>query len=473
MKNTITIIFTFLCLSITFAQDVKIKKGVISLDKKEVAKIEKQDKVYKISSLDGKTWFLASTINITPNKNVRLKFWLELKGANGNIREVEYEEVDFTFSREKWCVEALLNSNTHLLTLDGIDSEKVSEFFQNTDQSISSKWDAVIIDQKNEIETEAQLALKDKLVIDSKGNISLNEVNIATINKSVKDGVYKVYNYTVSDSNGKKIATSSFYRENDLNKSGISITMFDDTVYPLEQVKASMGNIEFDDFERRMVRKIYAKGYNLQDVSKSINNNPNAASKKVVFESVLNIKDVDGFVIDSENNKLTGKITFEAEPDQQNSNTGIADLSKYGVNVTLLHDGKYKVFKAKDAVKFCAGDICYLGAQGTEDAGLNNASSELDVFGGSSKFFKIVYENEGNYVLVHNNSPKDFYLKLKNQKKAVYLGSRAMFGKRKDDKTKKIFDKYLECSSIDFTNYDTNSIEGLTKVINDYMSTCK
>lgn len=475
MKNVIAVFVTFLFMNLTFAQEVKIKKGIISIDKKEVAKIEKQDKSYKISSLTDDTYFFAFPLNITPNKNVRLKFWLELTGSNGNVRESEYDEIPFTFGKEKWCVEALLKSNTGLLDKDGVNSQLVKEYFQSSSRGISEQWDAAIIEQKNEIEQEANLAQNDKLVVDSKGNISKDDIKIAVISRVVQDGVYKLYNYTVSDSKGKKIATSSFYRENDHNRSGISIKMFDGTVYPLEQVKTSMSNIDFDDFEKRMVRKIYAKGYNLSDIAKSNKVNVDAATTTTSEEviSTNNILDIKGYVIDAKNVRLEGMITFIAEPDNQSNNNGMVDVSSYGTSVTIRYDDKKKTFKSKDGVKFCANGLCYIGVQGSEDGGLNNSSSEFDVFGGSSKFFKVVYENVDNYVLVHNNSPKDFYLKLKKEKKAVYLGDRAMFGKRKEDKTKKIFDEYVGCTSINFANYNTNSIDGLTKVIQDYIATCK
>jgi len=99
MKKAFAIIAAVSYISTVSAQDIKIKKGEIQLDKQAVAKIEKQKKGYKISSLDGSTWFLVNVINITQTQNVATKYWLELIGSSGNLREAEYRDIPFTMSR--------------------------------------------------------------------------------------------------------------------------------------------------------------------------------------------------------------------------------------------------------------------------------------------------------------------------------------------------------------------------------------
>lgn len=136
-------------------------------------------------------------------------------------------------------------------------------------------------------------------------------------------------------------------------------------------------------------------------------------------------------------------------------------------------NGKDEFFKAKDGVKFCAGERCFLGTQGSEDSGTgNNSGSQLSVFG-ESQFFEIQSENNGNYVLNHVKNPQYYYLKLASQSKAVYLGEKGGFGKRKPEKTKKIFDEYVNCQSLDFSKYDTQTKEGIINVLNDYQTNCK
>jgi len=475
MKNALILFTVILFAQNSIAQDLKIKKGIIFLDKKEVAKIDKQDKSYKISSLNEQVWFLAQIINKTSNNNIRSRYWLELTGANGNIREAEYESVPFTFSKEKWVAEAVVKSNTDLLTINGVDAQKVNDFFKTQNRSVSDKWDLTIMEQKAENDREDELENQEKLVIGSNGIISKNGKKIASINKTITKAAYVTYNYTILDSNKKIVATSSINKEDKANLKGLLIKLYDGTVYELNQVKFTFGNIDFTDFENRMVKKINANGYNLQDITKSEKNKTaENANNQINKTNLINIYDAEGYVIDAQNNKITGLITFVLEPESNGkSKNGIVDVSSYGTSVTITTNEKIKTFKAKDEIKFCVNNTCYLGAIGSEDAGLNNSSSEMDVFGGSSKFFKVNYEDNDNYILSYYKSPNDYYLKLKKQKKAVYLGNRAMFGKRKDDKTKKIFDKYVNCTSLNFENYQTNTIEGLKQVIIDYQTFCK
>ena len=154
------------------------------------------------------------------------------------------------------------------------------------------------------------------------------------------------------------------------------------------------------------------------------------------------------------------------------SNSGISSLDSYGNTVKIKYENKTKSFKAKDGVSFRYGGEVFMGLKCTEDGGLNNSNSNLDVFGGSSKFLRVVYENDGNYVLNHVKSPNGYYLKLKKSDKAVYLGDKAIMGNRSEEKTKKIFDKYVGCSALDFSNYDTNTKEGLIQLITDFLATC-
>lgn len=138
----------------------------------------------------------------------------------------------------------------------------------------------------------------------------------------------------------------------------------------------------------------------------------------------------------------------------------MGDLTNYGGTVTLNIDGKDEFFKAKDGVKFCTGERCFIGVAGVK------------LFG-ESTFAEIISENKGSYVLLDIKNTEDYYLKLANQPKAVYLGEKGGFGKRKTEKIKKVFDEYVGCPELDFSKYDTKTKEGLITVLNNYQSTCK
>ncbi|WP_336686023.1 hypothetical protein [Chryseobacterium bernardetii] len=214
-----------------------------------------------------------------------------------------------------------------------------------------------------------------------------------------------------------------------------------------------------------MVRKLFANGYTLGDMKDTVVdhvNNKNQAAENDAKAHSLNIYNTPGYVIDKDGTKKEGSITIEFESinAKLGREKGVGDLTNYGGIVTLNVNGKNEFFKAKDEVKFCAGERCFIGVAG------------INMFGGNV-FSEILSEKDGSYVLLDVKNPDDYYLKLANQPKAVYLGERGAFGKRKPEKIKKVFDEYVSCPALDFSKYDTRTKEGLINVLNDYQSNCK
>lgn len=262
MKNILTIIAAIVCLNTVVAQDVKIKKGEILIDKQAVAKIEKQKTGYKISTIDGATWFTANAINFTQTKNKAPKFWLELTGANGNLREAEYRDLDFTFSKEKWHVEALLNSDTGLLTHTGVDKAAVDRFFETQDRNVSEKWDQIIAAQRAENEKEDELAKQDGLIIDGR-TIKQNKEVIAFIQKEeTAVGSLIRYTYTFVTNDKKHILGKiSFYLEENMNDGKVSLILPNKETVLLHQIKSGFNKLDGNDVIKRAVHKLNALGY--------------------------------------------------------------------------------------------------------------------------------------------------------------------------------------------------------------------
>ena len=63
--------------------------------------------------------------------------------------------------------------------------------------------------------------------------------------------------------------------------------------------------------------------------------------------------------------------------------------------------------------------------------------------------------------------------RLKKADKAVYLGTKATFGSKSAEKIQKILSKYVNCSSLDVTKYNTLTKEGMIQLVDDYTSSCK
>ncbi|MDR0683282.1 MAG: hypothetical protein LBG15_15790 [Dysgonamonadaceae bacterium] len=48
-----------------------------------------------------------------------------------------------------------------------------------------------------------------------------------------------------------------------------------------------------------------------------------------------------------------------------------------------------------------------------------------------------------------------------------------MLGKKKEETVKKEFDEYVKCDALNYSDYNTETEQGLIKLVNDYLEKCK
>ncbi len=472
MKIKLVLVATMFASISVFSQEVKVKKGEIQIDGKSVAKIDKEKNNYTISDLSGKALFTATITSQTPLKNNVSKNWLQLTGSNGVVRELELiDKTSFSFGFEKPITENLTKSSDPLLPASGIDENKINSFFQTEDRSISTAEDIKIEKDKETNRSEDALAADNKILINSVGIISANNQKIGYIVRKVTgtDGIQKFLSYTVLDINKIPVAQIDFSSYDKANiQSGLVLKTFDGKSFPIKLANYTSERLEYDELAPRVVKKLYANGYTLGDMKSmteiayqenaEANNQQNNDAESQAKANSKNIYNIPGYVIDKDGTKKNGEITITFESIAVK--LGVNDTKAYGDEATLHSSDKTEFLKAKDGVKFCAGERCFLGVAGTSSLG-------------GSIFCEILAESNGSYVLKDLRYPEDYYLKLANQPKAVYLGEKGGFGKRKSEKIKKVFDEYVSCPSLDFSKYDTKTKEGLVQVLADYSVQCK
>lgn len=472
MKIKLVLVATMFASISVFSQEVKVKKGEIQIDGKSVAKIDKEKNNYTISDLSGKALFTATITSQTPLKNNVSKNWLQLTGSNGVVRELELiDKTSFSFGFEKPITENLTKSSDPLLPASGIDENKINSFFQTEDRSISTAEDIKIEKDKETNRSEDALAADSKILINSVGIISANNQKIGYIVRKVTgtDGIQKFLSYTVLDINKIPVAQIDFSSYDKANiQSGLVLKTFDGKSFPIKLANYTSERLEYDELAPRVVKKLYANGYTLGDMKSmteiayqenaEANNQQNNDAESQAKANSKNIYNIPGYVIDKDGTKKNGEITIMFESIAVK--LGVNDTKAYGDEATLHSSDKTEFLKAKDGVKFCAGERCFLGVAGTSSLG-------------GSIFCEILAESNGSYVLKDLRYPEDYYLKLANQPKAVYLGEKGGFGKRKSEKIKKVFDEYVSCPSLDFSKYDTKTKEGLVQVLADYSVQCK
>ncbi|WP_165601811.1 hypothetical protein [Chryseobacterium sp. CBo1] len=476
MNTRLFLIFTIFMTISTFSQEIKIKKGELLLDDKAVAKVSDKGRVYSFSDLNGKPQFSAQMFNGDTTE----KGWVEFKGENGNVKEVEFSDTTFSLNMGKILVRNALAQG--LITLDGINEAKVNEFFQTNDRSLTEGRAKTKIMQQETSDKEDKITNEIGIRIDNAGKIwDKNKVLLGFIQRvNTGNNIVLNYEYSVYENNKIRIAKLNCTNNDTYNsKNGLKVITYDNKQAEILVTNNNFGGpLSEDKMADRMVKKLVANGYALGDMKNTVEgffDEKSQTAENNAKSDSKNIYNISGYVIDKAGDKKEGSITIEFESinAKLGREKGIADITNYGGTVVLNVNGKDEFFKAKDGVKFCAGERCFLGTQGSEDSGTgNNSGSQLSVFG-ESQFFEIQSENDGNYVLNHVKNPQYYYLKLANQSKAIYLGEKGGFGKRKPEKTKKIFDDYVSCPGLDFSKYDTKTKEGIINILNDYQTTCK
>lgn len=463
------------------AQDFKVKKGELLSNGTPVAKIEKKDGKYQFSDLSNHLLYRVVLTDETAQGNLAPHRWIEFSNANGVIREVAIpDKLKFTFSGEKYLLDCVFKSGTGMLTEKGIDPAVVTAFFESTHRPFSEKWDAVFEQERNTIQTEDNLAMADKISVQGDA-ILKNGKQIGIIARKVQngDGGIVITDFTVTDIKGHVVATAHHHSYK--NEDYFVIKTYDQKEFPVFVPLTKIGVAD-----KRIVNRLYANGYPFGDMTETFSqylegrkNAIDQQNKEMLEEAkkqTVNIYDAPGYVIDAKGDKKEGLITIEFQSVGAilNKEQNVSDLTSYGATMKLKKEGeKDAYFKAKDGVKFCIEERCFIGSKSAEDGFFAHGGSQLNVLSGAAQFFEILYDNNGNYVLAHSRYPEDYYLKIKGADKAVYLGDKATFGSKSADKIQKILAKYINCPSLDVTKYNTKTKEGMIQLVDDYTKTCK
>lgn len=210
----------------SFGQEIKIKKGKISLDGTEVALLDKKKLVYSISSLDNVPKFSVEIKNdqLLDGSTV---YWCVLTDLNtGKTNEIMEEGTYDGLSFEKSIVSSVTQGKYKFITSNGIDEKLVADYINGPQANVAKTFEElnlkVITDLKKEKESLDKAGIRvnkngtivqDQDATDKNGNPIKVEVVIGSISK--KDEVfiqgfppslvYSVYSiYSEMGSNNRK-----------------------------------------------------------------------------------------------------------------------------------------------------------------------------------------------------------------------------------------------------------------------------
>jgi len=469
MKKTLFIVMAaFITLSAA-AQKVKIQKGEIRVDDKPVAKMEKvKGSEYAFSDLNGTLLFSADLVTKTPEGNLLPESILLLMAPNGNAKEFDKKKIktSLTLSTEKIMCDYVMNCGANLITPQGVDLQKVNDYFQTPDRSITSAFDNEVRETAQKTKEEDAQATSDGLKIDSNGSIwkGANKIGTIVMRKDNKESKYKyVLMNKDMDFVGVTSVPYSDYVRTPLQKpvqKDYMVVTFDGQKLPIQATFDGTNASAIDDVANRLLKKLYYAGYKFDELS--INDMRNIAIEKAKANS-KNVYDVQGYIIDKDGNKNEGLVTIEFQSLDDlmgKSQGGIVDLNNYGGSAKLKSaDDKSKTYNAKDRITVFAGDRKFVGLPG---------ASMLD----GAKLYEVIFEREGNMVLYSVNYD-EYLLKMENKDKTKQFSSQGMLGNKKPEKMQKEFDDYFNCPALIYSDYKTDTAEGLIQLVNDYVEKCK
>ena len=213
MKKNLFLGFVLLMTFSISAQKIKVKKGNVMIDGASVAKIISQRgaNLYTFSDLNDNVFFTVSEEKKTASNIPLPKNMLVLTGTNGNIREISTKGIKWsvTFNMNYYISQLIINSGLDLLTSQGFNQDKISDFFKISKRDVSDAMDERIAEAKADMAKEDELAESVNLIVDKNGNIFAKGKRIGKVSVTKDESqILTTYLYNISELNNISVAST-------------------------------------------------------------------------------------------------------------------------------------------------------------------------------------------------------------------------------------------------------------------------
>lgn len=459
---------------LSFGQKIKVKKGIVTFDGKEVAKVNDDTRDnYKFTTLKGEKAFDVVFKGMSAS-NLEGFQWLEMTSADGKKTEIPYEVLMTSFSVTKLIIK-LLSEKYELITTNGIDMAKVDEFFAVEREVLSDKYaQAVVAAKTDEAERQKTVGkynpfVKDDGTILFGGSQGTNIVGRASFYNNT---------YTVKDLDGIVVGTAKGCS----TCTDVDATTYTDDTFKFDYGSKTMMTGRFSrSFAQIFVEELLGRGYTLQHEAKAYKKRLHNERVNVAKAQSINLYGVAGKVTDEDGKVYSGTVfaifeKLDIDPSQQES--GIYEMNsidKFGKFVSVKYKNeknrdRIKKFAAKDNVTFCADDEgtekCFMGMK-TKGNALKKLSNASNLGFDNSYFYEIIYEKNGHMVLSKPGEEGTYVLKFTDQKVGFMVDS------RKNDKISEKLAKFVaNCKSLseDISNgeFDLSNLDNLKQIVDEY-----
>lgn len=481
-KN-IFIIFLIISFSVNFdgvAQKIKIKKGIISIDKNPVAKHEEQGLNTDIFYfLDGKKAFEVDFKSVTVSPTEAHQ-WLVMTSAEGEKTEIPYEVLTVSFNSKKILIH-LLMEKYKIFTSQKLDADQLSIFFAEERESLSDQYlkagmaAAEEAAKREEILGQYKPFVKEDGSIIFGGSFGSKIVGYVHYYKSSQQ-------YAIKDLDGIQVAMTE--KPQKMAQTTVFAKTYTDETFEFDRGSSTMLKSNFSrNFAQIFVEETVGRNYRLGREAKSHKAKMHQEKIIVAKENSVNLYKIKGYVINEDGEKINGDITAIFEPldlNPQDGNDVLKSLNvidKYGkyMSITYLNDrGKTrtKEFKAKDDIEFCViiadKKHCYSGMQ-TKGNAMKKLMNASNLGFNNAYFYKRIYKLNEHQLLIKPDEASTYVIKVSDQSKAFMVDDR-----NNSNLSSALADYLSACSQLakDIENeeFDLKNEENLKNILEEYQA---
>ena len=476
MKKKLTVMSFLLCTTLLVAQEIKTKGNRVLIDGKEVAHISDKKRVYTFSDLTDVAKFSLVQKFMTFTDGSSGTWYVVTDLSTNKTNEALDESLAIGLSYEKNLVTNFVLGKNKLITTNGIDEKLLQEFTSGPQTLISEEMAGRNVKIESDKKAAEDFFVTSNLYIANDGAIYKSKDLMGRIIKTFYDNPnFPDVIYTIYDKNN--IVLAVWHKSGGVHpKTGYSLrnemlTTLDKRVFSLKPDFFNQNtSLDKDPHARALIAKLLINGYKfgeqmLEAKTQAVKENYEEAKAKSV-----NIYEANGYVINENKEKLEGKITALFQEVKNPDAFLGTEIATYGKEITFeLANGVTKIYRSKKNIKFCVqtpnGEECYLGLKTIGNSAEIGGSINTLSFD-FSKFYKIIYDKNGNMILVDAINKQDFIIKIANQEKGLFTN------KSDANTLKKNFIEYTNCQELVFENFDFKTKEGLIKMIEEYLNKC-
>ncbi|NMH28338.1 hypothetical protein [Flavobacterium silvaticum] len=486
MKKILLILLLLPVLAIS--QKISLKKDKILSGDKEVAIMKETSRDnYDFSALDGTKVFSVKYNSLMQDKQVAAQ-WLTITNPdNSKKSEIEYEVLITAFSTSKIILN-LLSQKYGLIDANGINTAKLDEFFETHKEDLDGKYRGGIAGATAE-------AAANKADFDAKvGRIRPFVKNDGTVvfggqmGKDIVGKVMGISNFQplgqnapiqVFDLDGIQVARAEL---NDKFENDVKVTLFNNDTFTY-RAKRRYAHGDNTLFHQQLIEELVSRVIMLGHQAKTYDRQLQAKKVALAKERSINVYQINGYAVDEKGVKYTGKITCQFEKldvNQTGDNQVVDAIDNYGKKVTVKYlneKGKERstTLTANDKTYFCVdgkeqSNGCYYGMKVKGDSA-KKLSNAMSLGFTNAYFYKLLFEENGNQLLVDPIETDRFVIKLKNKDEGQ------MIDRRNNEKLSAALAEYLkDCpelsKEIAAGKMDLKLQESLETIIKEY-NQCK